>query len=177
MRKQLFLIILIISLVVVGNISLAVCSEIKTLTDFKSSAFIKKYPQKKQMDSWALRDGRYNNSFSFSLGDDADSWFSIEVVTTSATNPVICHYGIMFHDESDPNIYPTKFTNQIKTVLEDFLKSIDSSINIKEVIGYVNKCSTIKYSKIADAPAKTFGKYSFRIGTVGYELIIDIYKK
>jgi len=177
MQKHIFLIITIMLLLVVGNISSAVCSGIKTLSDFEGSTFIKKYHQTKQMDSWALRNGRYNNSFSFSLGNDAYSWFSIEVVTTNATNPAICNYGIMFHDESNPNIYPTKFTNQIKTVMDDFLKSIDSSINIKEVVGYVNKRSTIKYSKIADAPAKTFGKYSFRIGTVGYELIIDIDKE
>jgi len=175
MRSHVYLVILIIVMVIGGSFSTGMCAEVKTLQDFKNSSFLKKYPQKKQMDSWALRDGGYNNSFSFRLGNDPDSWFSVEVVTKSTSNPIVFHYGLMFHDESVPD-YKTKFTKQIRDIVQDFISSIDSGWPIKDVIEYAQNQSAVKYSKIADAPKNMFGKYSVRAGTVGNSIIISIDK-
>jgi len=157
-------------------IPIAISSEIKTLEDLKKSAFIKKYQQKRQMDSWPLRDGRYNNSFSFKLGTDEYSWFLVEVVTKSNNNSIVQNYGVMFHDESNPSIRPTKFTRKIREIFEDFIKSVDSTLKSNDITNYVQKQSVVKYRQIMDAPKKTFGKYSFRVGTVGHDLHISIDK-
>ena len=160
-----------------GRVAIGSGFEVKTLDDFRESTFIKKYPQKKQMTSWALRDGGYNNSFSFRLGNDEFSWFSVEVGTKSQNNPLVQNYGIMFHDESNPSIWPTKFTEQIKSIFQDFIKSMDSTLDIKNISSYVQEQSLSKYHQIKDAPMKTIGKYSFRVGTVGHDLIIRIDKQ
>lgn len=147
--------------------------KIKTLDDFLNTSFIKKYSLR-QMNSWQVRDGRYNNFFSFQLGKDKYSWFTVEVVTVSKNDPEIFKIGIMFHDESEPYTYPTRFTEQIKEISQYFINSLDSTLNLKDVINYVQVQSHVQLNGIADASRKNFGNYSFRVGTVGRDLIIDI---
>lgn len=176
MRNRLIFAIAIILIISFG-VSITYSAEIKTLEDFKNSIFLKKYSPKRDMKSWPLRDGGYNNSFGFQLGTDEYSWFSIEIVTKSKNNPIIINCGISFHDESDPLVHPTKFTMQIKTIFSTFLNSIDPSLPTKDINNYVQKQSLSKYRVITDAPKKTYGKYSFRVGTVTHMLIIDIDKE
>ena len=148
--------------------------KIKTLDDFLNSSFIKKYSLRREMDSWPLRDGGYNNYFSFQLGKDKYSWFIVEVVTVSKNDPEVFHIGIMFHDESEPYTYPTRFTEQIKEISQYFMNSLDSTLHLKDVINYVQEQSNVQLHGIADASRKNFGNYSFRVGTVGRDLIISI---
>lgn len=176
-RRITFYIVIILTSVFVG-VSISSSAEIKTLEDFRNSAFIKKYPQKRQMRSWSLRDGGYNYSFSFPLGNpplyDEYDWFSVEVVVKSKDSPIIYHLGIMFHDESAPS-GPTSFTKHIREISQDFIRSIDSTLPLKDVVEYVQSKSVFKYpGGILDAPKETFAKYSFRVGIVGHDLIISI---
>ncbi len=126
------------------------------------------------MDSWQLRDGRYNNYFSFQLGKDKYSWFTVEVVTVSKNDPEVFHIGIMFHDESEPYTYPTRFTVQIKEISQYFINSLDSTLYLKAIINCIQEQSNVQLHGIADALRKNFGNYSFRVGTVGRDLIISI---
>lgn len=178
MRKYIVSLLTVFVFVFWGSLFSTVCAETKTLQDFKNSAFIKKYPQKNQMKSWPLRDGGYDNSLSFRLGNDPDSWFSIDVVTKSANNPIISRFGLMFHDESGVD-YKTKFTPKIKDIIRDFISSLDSGWPQKDFLEYVQNQSAIKYSRISDAPRQTFtslsGKnYYVQVGTVGNSIIVGI---
>lgn len=179
MRRQILFYIAITIASVLMWFSISDSSEIKTLEDFKNSAFIKKYRQRRQMDSWPLRDGAYAYSFAFPLGSsplyDEYDWFSVEMIAKSKNNPTIYNFGIMFHDESAPS-GPTRFNQHIREIFQDFISSFDSNLPLKNIADYVEKQSVVKYKQILDAPKKTFGKYFLRVGVVGHDLIVDIDK-
>lgn len=181
-------------------VSASYTSEIKTVEEFKNSAFVKKYRQKRQMTSSQLRTeisaearrfvderlirelGRgYGYSFHFHLGDpptyDEYDYFSVDVVTKCKDNPIIYHIGIEFHDESiPPSSGQTTFNKHIREIFQDFISSLDSSLPLKNVADYIQEQSILKYQRKSDAPKKTLGKYSFRAGTMLWDLFISIDK-
>jgi len=200
MRKSILLWTAILSTFLLIPISISSGSEIKSLEDFKNSTFIKKYRQKGQMTSTQLKTeiraevrgyiderlvrevGRgYSYGFSFYLGDpptyDEYDFFSVGIVTKSKDNPIIYHIHIEFHDESLPRSSgPTKFNKHIREIFEDLINSIDSTLPLKDVADYVQKQSIIKFTQISDSPKKTFGRYSFRVGTISHDLFVRIDK-
>jgi hypothetical protein len=194
MREKILLVINGILIFLFGLTAISMGSEIKTIEDFRNSSFIKKYkPQRTK--SWDLRDGRYNYSFSFYFSDfwkrsptdnhiyGESDWFSAEVQTKSKNDSKICSLGIMFVDE--PEVPPqsewyVKFTKHIKDISQDLISSIDSSLPLKDIMGYVESHSTFKLGReesISDAPKKTFGRYFFQVGLSGPHLIIHIQKE
>jgi len=179
MKKPIFLSILLTSTFLSVWILTSSATEIRELQDFKSSTFLKKYRQKGQMSSWPLRNGGYNYSISFHLGNppayDEYDWFSVDLTAKSEKNPVISNFGIMFHDESTRS-GPTRLTPHIKAILQDFIGVFGLNLPIKDITDYVQKNSVVRYKGILDAPPKQFGKYSFRVGIVGHDLIIDVEK-
>jgi hypothetical protein len=200
MRKSILLWPAIISIFLLVSISISSASEIKSLEDFKNSTFIKKYRQKGQMTSTQLKTeisaeargyideklvrevGRgYSYGFFFYLGGppayDEYDFFSIGIVTKSKDNPIIYYIHIEFHDESiPPSSGPTKFNKHIRDIFEDLINSIDSTLPLKDVADYVQKQSIIKYKQMSDSPKKTFGRYSFRVGTLSHDLFVRIDK-
>lgn len=193
MRREIVLIINGILIILFCLTSICMGSEVKTIEDFRNSPFMNKY-KPKRTKSWGLRDGRYNYSFSFSFSDfwkrspndnhiyDESDSFSVEVQTKSKDDSTICSLGIMFHDE--PEVPPrgkwyVKFTKHMKDISQNLISSIDSSLPLKDIMGYVESRSTFKLGReqsISDAPRKTFGRYSFQVGLSGPDLIIEIDK-
>jgi len=161
-----------------GLASNSISSEIKTLDDFNKSAFFKKYQQTRPVDSWSLKNGGLNYSFAFSLGsEEPSSILAIEIVFKSKETPMVLSYGVTFYDDLATLSRPTKFTKSKRQILQDFIRSIDSSLPLKDIMVYIQEQSNFDYDRILDAPQKKFTKYFFRAGTVGPDLIIDIEKK
>jgi len=144
------------------------CSaEIKTLQEFQNSLFIKKYSQSKPMESWPLKAGGYSNSFTFDLKIDKNSLVFLEILTNSKDNPTIYRYSMIFH---------AGYTKQMKSFFYDFFSTVDSSVDSKAVNDYIQKQAAVKLRKSSDAPKKTFGKYSVRVGNVLNAVTISIDK-
>ncbi len=59
----------------------------------------------------------------------------------------------------------------------DFFSAIDSSLDAKAVIGYVQKRAAVKLHKSSDAPKKMFDKYSVCVSNVLNGVVISIQKK
>lgn len=142
-------------------------SEIKTLADFSNSSFMKKYSPLK-MESWPLKTGGYSNSFYIDLKIDKNSLVLMEILTKNQNNPVIYRYSMIFH---------VGYTKQMKTFLNDFITSIDSTLNSKTVTDYIQKQASVKLRKSSDASKKTFGKYSFRVSNVLNSVTVRIEKE
>ena len=90
--KRTFLTFVILFSIVSLSSSPCLSDEIKTLDDFQNSTFVKKYPQSKPMESWALKKGGYNNSFIFDLKADKSSQVFLDVQTRSQTDSIIIRY-------------------------------------------------------------------------------------
>jgi len=167
MRKIIFfsIVSILISLFMLNSISIS--SEIKTLDDLKNSSFYKKYPQK-DPDSWPLKAGGYSYSTYIDLKIDKNSLVLLEVLTKSKENPIIYRYSIMFH---------AGYMKQMKAFFYDFFSAVDSSLDAKAVIDYIQKHAAVKVPKSADAPKQTFGKYSVRVSNVSNAVTISIEKR
>lgn len=132
-------------------------AEIKTLQEFQNSSFIKKYSQPKPMESWPLKVGGYSNSFTFDLKIDKNSLVLLEILTKSEANPSIYRYSMIFH---------SGYTKKMTSFFHDFFSAVDSSLDAKAVIDYIQKRAAVKLHKSSDAPKQTFGKYSLRVSNV-----------
>jgi hypothetical protein len=143
-------------------------AEITTLSEFQNSSFIKKYSQSKPMESWPLKTGGYSNSFTFDLKIDKNSLVLLEILTKSEANPSIYRYSMIFH---------SGYTKKMTSFFHDFFSAIDSSLDAKAVIGYIQKRAAVKLHKSSDAPKKMFDKYSVCVSNVLNGVVISIQKK
>lgn len=143
-------------------------AEAKTLHDFQNSSFIKKYSQSKPMEAWPLKAGGYSNSFTFDLKIDKNSIVLLEILTKSEANPIIYRYAMIYH---------SSYAKQMTSFLRDLLSAVDSSLDSKAMINYIQKRSSVKLRRSSEAPTQTFGKYSVRVSNVLNGVTVSLEKK
>jgi hypothetical protein len=169
MRKAVLLCFAIASLLSISSWhSTCWSAEIKILPEFQENSFIKKYSQSRPMQSWPLKAGGYSNCFTFDLKIDKNSVVLLEILTKSEANPSIYRYTMIFH---------SSYTKKLTSFFRDFFSAIDSSLDAKALIGYIQKRAVVKLHKSSDASKQTFGKYSVRVSNVLNGVTVSLEKR
>src|SRR5262249_45588544 len=141
--------------------------EIRSIKDFESSAFSRKYPAQRAR-SWALKSGGTNFSYSYA-DSESDSSCGVEL----SHNPQhITRYGISWYGESKQQT--AILTRQREAFLRDLVSYIGANnLDANAIVGYVKDNQSKRYPGGMDtAPERTLGQYRMKVGVVGAALLV-----
>jgi hypothetical protein len=146
----------------------AYAGEIRSVADFDSSPFSKKY-RATDKRSWKLRVGGMNFSYSYP-DSDGDSSAGIEM---SPDADRVTHSSVQWHGESRQE--PARLTRRREAFLRDLLASVNDKIDADAVVVYVKKNERLRYREgILTAPKQMVGGVDIRAGVVGSGLIVSL---
>ena len=137
----------------------------KFITDFESSAFFKKQIMQSK-DTWDLRTGGRNNSYTFKDSENPYSSFGVELTTNGQD---VVEIGIHWNGESTDQ--PAKITPKKIEHLTDLALFWGIEKQAKQIIDYAKSQQSKRYrGGSSQAPRKTLGQISIHCGTMGETL-------
>ena len=168
-RNNLLLSILIITfaLILFSQVIIGGTNKSKTIIDFESSAFFKKQILESK-DTWDLRTGGKNNSYSFKDSENPYSSFGVEL-TTKGKNVE----EISIHWNGESTYQPAKITSKKVEQLKDLASFWGIANQSVTIIDYAKSQQSKRYTGgSSQAPRKTLGEVTIYCGTTGETLWI-----
>lgn len=139
--------------------------ESKSISEFESSIFFKKQTLVGK-DTWDLRTGGRNNSYSFKDSENPDSSFGVEL-TTNGQN--IVEIGIHWNGKSTSA--PAKITVKKEEHLADLASFWGLGNQAKQIIEYAKSQQSKRYKNGSNqAPRKNLGEIAIYCDTTGETL-------
>ena len=135
---------------------------------FEATSFYKKnFPTK---DSWPLKTGGMNNSYSF---DDSENLGAHISVSITETNSGPSDVSVIWYGKSTKA--PARMTKTKEAFLSDLLSVTAPSVNPKQVVAYIKKVGSKSYSGGSTAMPRTkIAGLNMHAGTAGESLIVGI---
>lgn len=137
----------------------------KTIADFEASVFFKKQILENK-DSWGLRTGGINNSYTFKDSENPYSSFGVELTTKGLD---VVKIGIHWNGKSTDQ--PAKITLKKMEHLTQLALFWGVGNQAKEIINYAKSQQSKRYrGGSSQAPRKTLGQITIHCGTTGETL-------
>jgi hypothetical protein len=137
----------------------------KTISEFESSTFFKKQSLVSK-DTWDLKTGGKNNSYSFKDSENPYSSFGVELTTVGQN---VVKLGIHWNGNSTST--PAKITAKKKEQITDLAKFWGAEDQAKQMTEYAKNQQSKRYSGgSSTAPRKQLGKINIYCGTTGETL-------
>lgn len=140
-----------------------------TIDQFESSSFQQDYKLKSK-DSWALKSGGENFSYSY---PDTENKYSSGGIELSGNKNDIKTMSIHWNGES--TLSPAKLTRPKEVMLAKLLEVIAPDLRIQDVVKYIRSQQDISYPGGGNSMPRTkIGKYKVHAGHVGETLILGV---
>lgn len=135
---------------------------------FEATSFYKKnFPTK---DSWSLKTGGMNNSYSFDDSENLGAHISVSITETKSGPSDV---SVIWYGKSTKT--PARITKTKEAFLSDLLSVTAPSVNPKQVVAYIKKVGSKSYPGGSTAmPRTTIAGLNMHAGTAGESLIVGI---